>query len=515
MRKLLAFLVLTVSATAQNVTVDGNTTFQTMAGIGINVNKDMWLSGNLGPALDLYAQTNGASLYRIIVECYDWVCPLGSGCNTKSSAESQLSLMNTEAINRSSNPGYSIPTLTTWYEASAMTDLWNTIARLNQNGITGNQIIVNPQGWTTQWLGGDGQFASTPANKINSGQENDYAEMVATLIFYGKVVRGLNFNIFDPLNEPTNGDSREGPTVSSGQAETIYTDIVNDLSNYGITTFNLQAPSLCCDNPSSDDNTWATAISNNSTAFPHIPHFSLHDYQGTGPGGSPPSSIGGHDWWVTETNSECLPTTSNCDSGTAYPSQGEWTWSDQTGDMMMDHIANGFPATLVWAGTNSYELQESSPVVLNDFYHMLYNSGTGLFTAHKGFYVTAILASGIKPGIVRISATTTLGSNFRVFAFYNSTTGKVSVLGHNKTGSTASVSGKFNNLPTLSTLKFWLTDSGSNNFSAQSNVTVSSQAFSTSIPSDTFFLLATPDPNSGIDAAAQGTASLQGSAVME
>ena len=52
----------TDTATNSNLTINGAQTFQTMDGMGVNINVNSWNGGQLAPALTLLVTTNGASL---------------------------------------------------------------------------------------------------------------------------------------------------------------------------------------------------------------------------------------------------------------------------------------------------------------------------------------------------------------------------------------------------------------------------------------------------------------------
>jgi len=63
------------------------------------------------------------------------------------------------------------------------------IAYLNAKGVHGDHILLNFQGWTAAWIGGSGGQGSP--SYISPGHEQDFATMIASLMYYGKVVKGL------------------------------------------------------------------------------------------------------------------------------------------------------------------------------------------------------------------------------------------------------------------------------------------------------------------------------------
>jgi len=449
-----------------NLTVDASLTYQTIDGLGMNMNPDMWLNGQLEPALDLWTQTNGASLYRLTIECTDWVCP---GC-TLAQANAQIALLhNMDAA-----------TLASTYGTAKMNDLWNTIAYMNSKGISGSQIVLNTQGWTATWMGGSGGFGSP--SYINSGLEPQFATMWASLAYYGRKVKNLNFTIIDPLNEEDQ-NGIEGPSVGTGQTTTIFADLVSELAYMGLTDMTLTGPSTLT---TGTTNSYTAAIESNSTVAANVKHISFHSYTGspaTVPSGSYPA-----DWWVGETN----PSIGGGDTGTC-PS-GEWSWSAASGDNILADLNNGLNAVMVWGGYDSYEPQEASPVKLNCWWYMSYNATTGLFTPLNGFYVTASINHFIRPGAVRINATDSVSGGSTV-ATYNAPVGQVSVVGHNTKSSSITINGQLKNVPlTVTSLLVYFTNS-TTNFQSQGSIPVNaSGVFTLTVPADTFFSLSNVDP---------------------
>jgi hypothetical protein len=49
------------------------------------------------------------------------------------------------------------------------------------------------------WLGGSGAYGQL--SRITTGKERSFAAMVASLVYYARVVKGLNFTYLRPLNE--------------------------------------------------------------------------------------------------------------------------------------------------------------------------------------------------------------------------------------------------------------------------------------------------------------------------
>ncbi len=56
-----------------NLTVDGSLMYQTIDGMGVNIDVGSWKNGEVKPALDLLINTNGSSLFRVVRDPMTWV----------------------------------------------------------------------------------------------------------------------------------------------------------------------------------------------------------------------------------------------------------------------------------------------------------------------------------------------------------------------------------------------------------------------------------------------------------
>jgi hypothetical protein len=444
------------SVVTPNVTVDGSSVSQTMDGMGTNINSWAWKNGELKPALDLLVDTNGANVFRVIHDRMSWA------------TQSQIAGLHARDA----------ATLAAVYETSDMQDLWNTIAYLNTKGVKGKQILLNFMGWTSTWMGGSGQY--NVVSYINSSNNTDIATMVASLVYYGRVVKQLDFSLVSPFNE-SDWNGLEGPILSASQYGAIAGSIISELNLMGQTDVMLVGPDTA-----SSPGAYIDVLQGLSAVYPRIAHFGFHSYS---TGGVSADSHTGRTQWLDETSAWC----SGCDNNAQV--SDEWSFARDQSDYLLADLANGFTAILTWEGFdtfyyhhNSYSTwgqvgctQGGSSCSTSDA------AGTRVYALRKRGYTTAILNNGIRPGMAKIGVTKSL--SFPILAFYNSTTGEISILGHNTGTSAATINGKLNSLPAVTGFLHYQTDSGSKNFARQTDVTVSGQTFTTSIPAGTFFLL--------------------------
>ena len=485
-----ATVTVTAAGSSPNLTVDGALTYQTMIGMGLNVNSWGWKNGELAPALDLLLNTAGTNFWKIYINESDWVAP---ETGTRPAA-TLTALANADAttLNTIYNSGTNLP------GGAPIDDIFSIIGYLNSKGVPGSQISVNFQGWTAPWIGGHGGSESggyTTQSYISPEPQADldFATMVASLVYYGKAVKGLSFDWVAPDNEPDT--SLNGFSASAAQIATIDADIYNALQTIGGGVSAVQstrglgpeAGSNC-----SDTTSYATAIADNSSANTWVQYFDAHSYPPNYTGCSNVPTGYSKPWFFSETSHGCT----GCDTNSPPP-EGEWAFSTETSDLILTDLIAGWTGFNIWNAydgwnyTGTYDAwgmlsctQNGSGCTTND------SSGTRTYAMRKRAYAYAIFGYGVQPGMVRVSLTSPSGVTAVGF---KTAAGIVSIAGHNTNGSTTTLIGSITNISPLPTvLKHYETDSGSNNFTAQADVTVTAGSFSVSIPADTLFLLQSP-----------------------
>jgi hypothetical protein len=429
--------------------------------VGVNINVNSWDGGALKPVLDqLYRPVvsggAGFTSFRVIRDPMTWVA-----------SESDIASLG--ALDPS--------TLTRIYEAPAMQDLWSTIAYLNSIGVTGDHIILNFMGWTPTWLGGSGQYGV--ASYLTAGKESELAVMIASLVYYGRVVRGLDFTLLAPLNEP-DWNCLEGPCVDSSQYVVFLRALIAQLDLMGLSEIRLVGPDTASQANASG---YISAMMGDATVAGRTDHFGVHAY---GAAVSPGSPYSGHDYWLTETGASC----SNCDTSDGPP-QGEWGFSTDCSDILLGSLENGFPLVSYYDGYDSF------------YYHhnhygyrglLAYDTTTAIYTPRKRFYVVAQTSAYVEPGSRRISETDTVTGLGTTEAFFDSTSGLLAIIGRNTSSSSITIHGQLQHLPAVDTLTCTMTDSGSLNLTPVAPIAVTGGAFTITIPPLAVFSLEGRDP---------------------
>ena len=209
------------SVNPATVTIDGSQTFQTIDGFGVNLNH--WNTNEIGPVIDALVDQAGMTLFRVIMDHADW-----------------------EAANTNSNPS-----VTNWvvnwgyyngvYSTTDFENLWDTIDYLNKKGLT-NGISLSFMGAGPSWLIAPDSSGYT---FLIPGYEPHWAEMLTSLVLYGRNTRHLQFHLIEPNNEPDNLSGLPKIRVTQGtQAVTALEDLAQCLDANGLSDVRFVGPDL-------------------------------------------------------------------------------------------------------------------------------------------------------------------------------------------------------------------------------------------------------------------------------
>jgi O-glycosyl hydrolase len=275
---------------------------------------------------------------------------------------------------------------------------------------------------------------------------NDYAAAGVPLTYVG------------PTNEPDFSASYDSMTMSGAQLASLLDVVGPAVKNSGLST-----QIECCDATGWPNSaSYASAIEGDSTALADTAVFSSHGYSG-----APTTPLSG--WtkpvWETEWFGN--------DSSAWDPA-----WDDGTADSGLtwaQHIYQGLTganlsAFLFWQGAD--------PNNGNGGLVFLQSNGTA--AASGRLWAFANYSRYIHPGAVRIGATS---SNSGVdISAYKNTDGTVAVVALNTNSSSDTINYSTSGIGgTSGTVTPWLTN-GSNNVAAQSAISLSGGAFSATIP---------------------------------
>ncbi|MEX1254799.1 MAG: flexitail domain-containing putative surface protein [Dehalococcoidia bacterium] len=455
-----------------NLTVDGSQQFQDIDGLGVNINPKNWNDGELIPALDLLADQLGAEIFR--------VDPFGQS--------------DWEVVNDNSQAGtFNWAYYNDIYESPSFQDLWQTLEYLEQKDV---QIMVGVSGLVPSWMGG---------TAVDPGWEAEWVEMIASLVYYARVVRGIDFTMFSPANETDYGPP-EGPSAD----EASYVDLVHDLflrlDSLGLSDIRLVGPDVAF-----LDMDYLDEICADAYLLGKLDHFAFHNYSGNMNQAPGNAVTCGRDAWMTEWSQ--ATTDGFLDNGNQVAD--EWAFARVMTDYLFNHLSDddgagpgeGAEAVLAWDAFDN--IHEHNPSGLYSRWGLVaYDLDTGVYTPKDRFFTNAQFFKFISPGSARIGAAES-EPNLQVLAFRHAATGRLTLAGQNVGGATLTLNGTISNVPSAPTTLALYRTSSSLDLARQANVPVSSGTFSIQVPPDSFFTLtgtpgvaeSTPPSISGVSAA--------------
>lgn len=417
-----------------SVTVNGAQQFQTIDGFGVNVNVASWNGGELRPALDLLIDQLGANIFRVVIDNADWED------------------VNDDASAQVFNWDYYRPV----YTSPKFEELWATLAYLNQRGAAGG-VILNVMGPVPSWMGGSQIWASA---------EDEWVEMIASLVYYGRVTRGLQFSMLSPMNEP-DWDGIEGPQVDQWQYARLMRKLSQRLDSIGLSDVRFVGPDTA--SVSAGVNAYLPEMMGDAVVMAKVDHFGLHNYAG---------DSGGAEAAIRSS---------------AYPTRNFWITEVTNIWDILAHLSQGPSAALVWDAYDSVYnhaiLAGRGTTPPNDVGNgpplLAYSSSSGTYTPRKGFYEVAQLFRFVGAGSRRIGASDS-SSNLTLLAFQGS--GRITLVGRNASSGSMTLTGTLSGLPSVARFELYQTTS-SLNMQRGTDVSVSNGAFTVQVAGGSVFTL--------------------------
>jgi hypothetical protein len=450
---------ITVSgASGTSLTINGTQTFQTMDGVGVNMNSLSWKGGELMPAIDKLVDEMGATLFRVVFDMEDW-----------------------EDTNDNADPNVADWTYyNALYSNAKFQNLWGTLHYLNQKGVT-NGIVLSFMGRVPTWMGG---------GVTNSASESEWVEMIATLLYYARTTAQVQFAMVDPMNE-TDWDGIEGPQVSAAQYVRLLHNLSLKLDAMGLGDIHFVGPTTAI--VGTGVGTYLPQMLSDSVIMGKVDHFGLHDYSGNTGGANAAikgSAYPNKNFWMTEYG---VP----ADSFSFLGQNASATLMWEAYDSVYNHA--------LWRGANAPSTCAPSPACSStapndDFLNtsnccgipapLAYNASTGTYSARQQFYQMQTFRY-IRPGSIRIGAS---ASGLTVYAFRHPATGQVTIVGRNTGASSIKLSGSLSGVGAVGVLQFYQTSISDNysSFTRGADAIVTGGSFVVTVPVNSYFTLTTP-----------------------
>lgn len=470
---IMSFVSLALSAQINDihVKINGAAKFQTLDGFGVNVNTTWWYNGSYGdaavmqPAIDLLVDSMGAAIFRAVIEEIDW-----------------------EEINDDPDPDHF-----NWdyydhiFSNARFQGVWKTLQYLNKKGITDRLMIsfmggppagapMTPPDQEKSWMGGTDY-------SIDESSENELVESIAALLYYARNTADIQFTLVSPLNETdiiSNTKSAqhpdgivEGPNIPDAvQYTRIVKKLAEKLDMMGMSDIRFVVPDA-----GGEDlfRRCMNEMVKDSYLMGKLACWGVHQYGDNAENYkklvSRPDQTN-KNFWVTET------------AGIKN------IFGQLDDDVKACIFWDGFDCVYQHARRNGYG--DTPP---NDWVFWYEEEGkpfieyvaeTKSWVPRKQFYEFAQIFKFIKPGAVRIEAEKQ-NDDLIVYAFQNPNNQLV-IVGQNKSDAPVEIKGTLENLPGVSSLEMFITDSLKNLGRSKGSI-VSENKFSAIIPGHAIFTL--------------------------
>ena len=406
-------------ALAATITINGSVTNQSIEGFGVNINCLGWTNEELKPVIDGLIDEAGMTLFRVVVN---------NGWEATNDNDDP-SVMNWDYYN-------------TIYSSPDFEKIWGLIGYLNQKGIT-NGIVLNFQGPGPDWMGG---------NTLLDGYEDEWAEMIVSLLMYARNTRHLQFNLVAPNNEPDL--SSEGIHIPTA-AQYVMTlhRLAQMLDTNGLSDIRLVGPEL-----SESGTNWLLELTADPTVMARLACFGMHSYADNGGGAwnvsdfIQASPYPEKTFWMTEFNVWC----DVCEWGNQRTNS--WDYFLGTASYLLNYLDYGASAGLVWEACDSYYPHHNAWSFWGLFAIDDTNAIPLTYTPQKNFYTLAQISRFVRPG-ARMIGTSDDGGDVNLRSFYHDGPGQLTLVGINTENETKDVEVSLQSLPPIATLDLYFTSS--------------------------------------------------------
>jgi chitodextrinase len=457
-----------IASAATSVSINTAQHYQNVNGLGVNANVHSWKNGELKPTIDDISNL-GHITWRVIIDRSDW-----------------------EQVNDDSDPFHSnwdvgANSYNNVYSQGKMADLWNTIAYINTK--PGQQVTINCMGGDPAWMSG---VSGTAGTKVVSGMEDEWVEEISSMIYYGKVVKGLNFNLVSPTNEEDFTNGIEGTYFPPAQ----YADVMHRLSvrldSLGLSDMKLIGPDTATSTDARD--IYYPAIKNDPVVMNKMAHISLHAYTASlaGTADIVKAAFPDKDLWVTEFSAPCA----GCDDGA--PNPNNWANASGSFDQLLSDLDQGASGAQIydaWDGSYEHHGPATNATGQMGYWGLIAYSGNqttpGVYTKRKSYYTMQQAMKYVPPTAIMVGASSSGSITLR--AFTDAASGRLTIIGENTGSTTQTLAGNINAAAGFAgnSLSYTRTNASVNmGDEALAPVPVSaSNTFSVDVPANTVFTL--------------------------
>jgi O-glycosyl hydrolase len=454
------------------IKIDGAKRHQVLDGLGVNINTAWWYNGEYSdgevvrPAIDMLADSLGATIFRAVIEEMDW-----------------------EQVNDNNDPQkFNWPYYNRIFSTEKFKGIFNTLRYLNKKGITDGLVIsfmgappasppLSASDPKKSWMGG-------VDHTINTTMEDEFAESIAALLYYMRNTAGIRFGLVSPMNETDviamskSADHPdgivEGPNIPDAvQYVRILRKLAKRLDAIGMDDIRFVTPDAAGDRLFGD---CLVEMVKDPYLLGKLAKWGVHQYGNSAANylkivGNPVNPE--KSFWVTEM-------------------AGIGNLLGQLNDDAKAYIFwDGFDCVYQHARRNGYGSQppndwvfwfgpgEGKPLIG-------YVPATKTWKNRKQFYQFAQVMKFVKPGAVRIGVEG-IDSSLAASAFIN-TNGDLVITGINNNTKNSVLTGTLQNLSPVKNLRLVYTDS-THNLSEKIKINISEEGFSAEIPGRSVFTI--------------------------
>ncbi len=391
---------------ATTVSVNTAQQLQVVNGLGVNANSHNWNDTDVNEfkqAMDDTADL-GSITWRVITDKTDW-----------------------ETTNDNTDPFvYNWAYYNSIYSQGEMTALWNTIEYLEQNH-PNQQITINFMGDGPDWMGPNG------GKSLATNQEDEWVEMVSSLVYYGRITRGLNFKLISPTNEQEFTGGVEGIHIPADQYVRIMHKLSDRLDGLGLNDVRFIGP----DNATTLHD-YYNVMRTDPVVMNRTDHIAMHAYTAS-LNGIPgllknDTTYPGKDMWVTEFSAPCP----GCDDGA--PNPNNWTQATGSVSQLFADLDQGATGAQIYDAWDGYYRHHASM----GYWGLIAYSGSpsvpGDYSKRKSYYAMRQIMKYVPRTATMVG--TSQGS-VNLHAFTDSASGRLTLVGYNS-GAAQTVTGSIN-----------------------------------------------------------------------
>jgi hypothetical protein len=346
-----------------------------------------------------------------------------------------------------------------------MADLWATIAAIEQR--PGQTVMIDAMGGVPAWMGG---------TRIEAAQEDEWVEMMASMVDYGVRVKHLRIDLLGPMNEPDLGDGREGPAVGPDQYVRLLHKLALRLDGLGLGGVKFVAPDTA--DAGLAGSSYFPAMAGDAVVMAHTAAIGVHRY-GAGVGDLDTaiarSAYPRTKFWLTEFSAPCA----SCDD--AAPNPGDWAFASTDVDFLFSYLDQGAAGAMpydAWDGFYEHHGQ------VGHWGLLAYDDATKTYTPRKSYYAIQQVMASVPKGSSMVATSSSAGGDVDAHGFHDPAGGRVTVVLRSRGAGSSTVTGRIVGAPGIDSLSARVTNAG-DNYAAAGDVAVAADGtFSVRVPGD-------------------------------